>query len=31
MPPGMTVPASEPAHGEFGTDQAGLTALFWIV
>ena len=29
-PPGITWPCSEPAQSEFGTCQAGLTALFWI-
>src|SRR5215210_7864265 len=29
-PPGVVVPASSPAHGEFGAVQAGLTCLFWI-
>ena len=30
-PGGTTVPASEPAQAEFGTLQAGFSALFWIV
>ena len=29
-PPGMTWPASDPAHALLGTCQAGLTCLFWI-
>jgi hypothetical protein len=29
-PPGVVVPASSPAHGEFGAVQAGLTCLLEI-
>src|SRR5689334_10021401 len=28
-PAGITLPARSPAQAEFGTCQAGLTALFW--
>ena len=30
VPPGTTVPARSPAQAEFGTVQAGFTALFWM-